>query len=94
MKNPYHKFSILDVWRDDLIQFIEYESGNFMGTDRQFLSKFYDYETYQARLALNEKLKDSAADAQEKQKNEFQLKNSAQMRQSYEISKAIAKNKQ
>ena len=55
--DPYQKFNILDVWRDDLLTFFEQESGNFNSADRQWISNYYDWEAYQAKLALNEKLK-------------------------------------
>ena len=71
--------------------FLENESGSFSSTDRQWLSNFYDYEVYQARLAINEKLKENP-DVQQQRLN-LQLKNSATMRQSYEISKTIAKDR-
>ena len=41
-----------------MIAYIEDESGNFIVTDKPWLSNFYDYESYQAKIALNEKLKD------------------------------------
>ena len=34
VSNPYQKFAILDVWRDDVMAFLEQESGTFISSDR------------------------------------------------------------
>ena len=45
-KDDFSKFAILDNWRESMIAYIEDESGNFIVTDKQWLSLFYDYEAY------------------------------------------------
>ena len=78
-EKDFSKFAILDEWRDYLIHYVAEESGNFKVNDKQWLAGFYDYEAYQNKVAINEKMKD---DNVQKSFNEAHLPNA--MRQSHD----------
>ena len=62
----YDTFAILDGWREKLINFIEQESGTFLGEDKSWVSNFYDFENYHQKLA-------ATAENLQSQLSDFQL---------------------